>query len=116
MKGITAHHHRSDAVEMSYRRFTDSEGSAWEAWEVRPTVVERRINTDRRGRAREAADRRRAREFRLVIPRELSEGWLALQGLSGKIRLAPIPEGWMHLSDDELSALVRRAAAGRHVS
>jgi len=75
--------------------------------------VERRINTDRRLQAREGVDRRRAREFRLVIPRELSEGWLALQGRSRKIRLSPIPEGWMHLSDEELSALVRREAEAR---
>jgi hypothetical protein len=72
--------------------------------------------TDRRARAREAADRRRAREFRLVIPRELSDGWLALQGRSRKIRLSPIPEGWMHLSDEELAALVRREAKARRAS
>lgn len=101
---------------MSYRRFTDSEGSAWEAWEVRPAVVERRIATDRRACAREAVDRRRSREFRLVIPRELSDGWLALQGRSRKIRLSPIPEGWMHLSDEELAALVRREAEARRAS
>jgi hypothetical protein len=101
---------------MSYRRFTDSDGSSWEAWEVHPTAVERRINTDRRAQVREAADRRRAREFRLVIPRELSDGWLALQGHSRKIRLSPIPDGWMHLSDEELAGLVRRAAEARHVS
>ncbi|HEX4685001.1 MAG TPA: hypothetical protein VH277_19935 [Gemmatimonadaceae bacterium] len=101
---------------MSYRRFTDSEGGSWEAWEVHPAAVERRINTDRRARVRKAADRRRAREFRLVIPRELRDGWLALQGHSRKIRLSPIPDGWMHLSNEELAALVRRAAETRHAS
>jgi hypothetical protein len=96
---------------MSYRRFTDSEGSPWEAWEVRPTAVERRIRSDRRARTRETAERRHAREFRLVIPRELSDGWLALQGHSNKVRVSPIPDGWQHLSDEELAALVRRAAS-----
>ena len=57
------------------------------------------------------ADRRRQQEFRLVIPHELSGGWLALQGTQEKIRVAPIPEGWMALSDDDLAALVARAAA-----
>ena len=95
---------------MSYRRFTDSEGRSWEAWEVHPSAVERRLNQDRRTAHRATADRRRQREFRLEIPRELQEGWLALQGTAEKIRLAPIPDGWTHLSDDELARLVSRAA------
>ena len=74
------------------------------------------MNTDRRARERQATDRRRAREFRLVIPRELSAGWLALQGRSRKIRLSPIPEGWMHLSDEQLAALVRREPAARRAA
>ncbi|HXT15588.1 MAG TPA: hypothetical protein VN706_08160 [Gemmatimonadaceae bacterium] len=101
---------------MSYRRFTDSEGSSWEAWEVHPATVERRLNSERRVRSRETFDRRRTREFRLVIPRELSGGWLALQGHSRKIRLTPIPDGWVHLSDDELAALVEREAGARRAS
>jgi len=99
---------------MSYRRFNDSEGRAWEAWEVHPAAVERRVNTERRGSARPSApDRRRLSEFRLVIPRELQRGWLALQAQSEKLRLAPIPDGWMHLSDEELRILVERAADQR---
>jgi hypothetical protein len=95
---------------MSYRRFNDSEGRAWEAWEVHPAAVERRVNTERRVDTRETAERRQLREFRLVIPRELQEGWLALQAPSTKLRVTPIPDGWMHLSDDELRGLVARAA------
>jgi hypothetical protein len=95
---------------MSYRRFSDSEGRTWEAWEVHPSAVERRLNTERRVTPREELDRRRQREFRLVIPRELRQGWLALQAPSEKLRVSPIPDGWMHLSDDELAALVARAA------
>jgi len=92
---------------MSYRRFTDAEGISWEAWEVHPSAVERRVNADRRSTRREReSERRRDREFRLVIPHELRSGWLALQGSAAKIRLAPIPDGWMHLSDEELAGLV----------
>ena len=98
---------------MSYRRFTDSDGGSWEAWEVHPASVERRINTERRVASRASSERRRIREFRLVIPRELSEGWLALQSRGRKIRLSPIPDGWQHLSDDELAAIVHRAAKDR---
>src|SRR5436305_11085346 len=98
---------------MSYRRFNDSEGRAWEAWEVHPSAVERRINRDRRAEPRETSERRHAREFRLVIPNELRDGWLALQWRTQKLRLSPIPEGWMHLSDAELCELVGRASRRR---
>ena len=95
---------------MSYRRFSDVNGGSWEAWEVHPTAVERRVNADRRAQPRDEPDRRRNREFRLVIPRELADGWLAVQGAEMKIRLAPIPDGWMWLSDVELVELVARTA------
>lgn len=95
---------------MSYRRFSDPEGGFWEAWEVHPSAVERRMNADRRARPRGDEDRRRQHEFRLVIPGELSSGWLAVQGSTAKVRLAPIPEGWLQMSDQELVELVARAA------
>ena len=97
---------------MSYRRFNDSKGDSWEAWEVHPTAVERRVNADRRATPRDDPDRRKHSEFRLVIPGELSGGWLAVQGSTARVRLAPIPDGWMHLSDLELVALVARATSG----
>jgi hypothetical protein len=81
----------------------------WEAWEVHPSVIERRMNADRRREPRGTADRRTSTEFRLVIPGELRDGWLALQGSSEKLRVSPIPDGWMHLSDAELASLVNRA-------
>lgn len=87
----------------------DSEGRAWEAWEVHPLAVERRMNAPR-SEANAADERRAAGEFRLVIPRSLRDGWLAFQGSSHTVRLAPIPSGWTHLSDEELSALVAQAA------
>jgi hypothetical protein len=93
---------------MTYRRFVDPQGSLWEAWEVHPMVVERRINAERRANAREEVDRRKQQEFRLVIPRELSRGWLAVQSTAAKVRLSPIPEGWMQLSDSDLADLVAR--------
>jgi hypothetical protein len=97
---------------MTYRRFYDSSGSAWEAWEVHPLAVERRVNAERRASTREEPSDRRSspREFRLVIPRELSAGWLAVQGSTVKVRLTPIPDGWMRLSDAELAELVARSA------
>jgi hypothetical protein len=96
---------------MTYRRFNDPQGGVWGAWEVHPLAVERRVNAERRANPREDSDRRRGQhEFRLVIPRELSAGWLAVQGASIKVRVTPIPDGWMSLSDHELSELVARSA------
>ena len=71
-------------------------------------VVERRVNAERRASIREDVDRRKQQEFRLVIPRELSRGWLAVQSSAAKVRLSPIPEGWMHLTDFELADLIAR--------
>lgn len=95
---------------MTYRRFTDPQGSLWEAWEVHPMVVERRVNAERRSSTRDDADRRKQQEFRLVIPRELSRGWLAVQSAVAKVRVTPIPPGWMDLSDHELADLVARSS------
>jgi hypothetical protein len=103
---------------MSYRRFDDTEGRAWEAWEVHPSMVERRLNRDRRAeRRQEAVERRVAPEIRLIIPLELREGWLALQGRNERLRISPIPEGWMNLTDEELRRLVIRATMrGQRIS
>jgi hypothetical protein len=95
---------------MTYRRFTDSQGGLWEAWEVHPTAVERRVNADRRAKARLEADRRKQQEYRLEIPRELSKGWLAFQKGATKIRVSPIPEGWAKLTDLELAELAARSS------
>ncbi len=101
---------------MSYRRFNDSDGSSWEAWEVHPRVVERRSERDRRAKPRETVERRIIPEFRLAIPLELRAGWLALQGRDSRLRLSPIPDGWEHLSDEELCRLVIRAAEARRAA
>ena len=95
---------------MTYRRFTDRHGGLWEAWEVHPVVVERRVNAERRANSREDADRRKQQEFRLVIPGELARGWLAVQSTVAKVRLSPIPDGWMNLSDHELADLVAQSS------
>jgi hypothetical protein len=98
---------------MSYRRFMDGTGKQWEVWEVHPSAVERRMMADRRKTPRSGPDRRNRREFRLIMPAELRDGWLAFQGGAKKVRLAPIPNGWVHLSDDELEKLAQQAARRR---
>jgi hypothetical protein len=99
---------------MAYRRFTDEQGHVWEAWEVHPASVERRINGERRLERRATPDRRWHREFRFSMPPELRAGWLTVQGNVQKVRVVPIPRGWMKLSDQELVALVRRESKQPH--
>jgi hypothetical protein len=99
---------------MSYRRFKDADGRTWEAWEVHPAAIERRLQAERRRAPRDETNRRRHFDVRLVIPPALQAGWLALEGSSTKIRLAPIPSGWMALSDEDLAELVEHAARSRN--
>lgn len=102
--------------EMSYRRFTDSQGTLWRVWEVVPTPLcrrrairrirvikvhfpERRVLADRR------VDMRRSRLF--FPPTESS--WLCFEGDTERRRLKPVPERWW-LEDDE--GLERLLAGG----
>ncbi|HXT15996.1 MAG TPA: hypothetical protein VN706_10240 [Gemmatimonadaceae bacterium] len=94
---------------MGYRRFEDDTGRLWEAWEVHPALVERRLNDDRRAAPRQTAERRKAAEVRFPIPRELEGGWLTFQCETEKRRLSPIPAHWMSLSDEDLVLLARTA-------
>src|SRR5262245_48701540 len=96
-----------------YRQFTDDRGAIWEAWEVRPSSVERRTNDERRTAPRAGMDRRRRHEVRPMVPPSMERGWLAFHGAFrgsiDRLRLVPIPDGWMNLSEAELAALLRRA-------
>lgn len=48
--------------------------------------------------------------MRVVVAAHLSDGWLAFETDREKRRLAPIPEGWMSLTDAELLELLGKAA------
>jgi hypothetical protein len=92
-----------------YRQFTDERGSTWEAWEVHPASIERRLRPDRRAATRSGLERRQVYEVRPIIPLGMEDGWLAFHGKLARLRLAPIPLGWMHLSEAELRSLIQRA-------
>ena len=94
---------------MPHREFMDDSGRLWDVWDVHPTAVERRVNSDRRGKPRESPDRRQRREVRLVVPSELRDGWLAFHTLGERRRVAPIPSGWEYLTDQELARLAGHA-------
>ena len=93
---------------MTYRQFNDGDGRLWEVWEVRPAAIERRQAEDRRRHLRDFSDRRRG-GLELTVLGELAEGWLTFQSGAERFRLAPIPEGWTHLTDATLIALMDKA-------
>jgi hypothetical protein len=95
----------------SSRTFTDGGGVAWQVWEVRPTLMERRRMRERRGVARHDAPQRRAGVSRplVAVHESLRDGWLAFRSDSEHRRRAPIPDGWTEMSDHELCALLDSA-------
>jgi hypothetical protein len=62
---------------MAYREFVDGDGVAWRAWETRPGS---------------GANVRPA----------LAAGWVSFESADERRRLAPVPEGWDGLSDEDL--------------
>jgi hypothetical protein len=44
-----------------------------------------------------------------IVPEPLRNGWLCFESIHARRRLAPIPERWDELSDEELRALHVRA-------
>jgi hypothetical protein len=71
----------------SHREFLDTDGQEWQVWETHP-----RRQTDP-GR----------------IADELAGGWLAFESAKEKRRLAPIPDDWTALPDEDLARLCARA-------
>jgi len=91
---------------MSYRRFTDSQGTPWRVWEVVPSPLCRRHgirriqvvkihHPERRTLAERRVDMRRSRLF--FPPTEPS--WLCFEAGAERRRLRPVPERWW-LEDD----------------
>jgi hypothetical protein len=74
-------------VGASHREFLDTEGERWQVWETHP---------------RQRAEPRRVAD-------ELLGGWLAFESAREKRRLAPIPDDWLALSDEDLAGLCARA-------
>jgi hypothetical protein len=93
---------------MTFREFVDPDGRSWEAWEVRPIAIERRLNDDRRAVPRFAQDRRHA-ELQFALHGSLREGWLTFQSGDDKRRISPIPSGWSAAPPDEIVAMLARA-------
>jgi len=92
---------------MTHRKIKDGNGRAWDVWEVYPSAVEQRMSGEQS--ARPDSDAKSRREVRIVVPSALQQGWLAFQSGDDRRRLAPIPENWITLREQELIGLLDRA-------
>lgn len=103
---------------MSYRRFTDSQGTTWRVWDVVPEPVDRRrglrrlkgikvVHPDRRVLPTRRVDMRRARLF--FPPTE--SPWLTFESDAERRRLRPVPEQWWLENDRGLERLCAQAQA-----
>lgn len=91
---------------MSHRTFRDSAGVEWQAWEVHPTLAERREVRQRRGKKRTTGERRIREQPRVTVHDNLRHGWLAFRSDAERRRRAPIPPHWNDLSDAQLDDLL----------
>jgi hypothetical protein len=92
---------------MAHRTVVDADGLSWEIWEVQPLLDEKRA-VEHAIPPATTGERRILRSVRLRLPGEMKGGWLALKSESERRRIAPIPEGWLTMNDDELRELVAR--------
>ena len=72
----------------NYRRFSDPRGIEWNAFAVHPSS---------------------ATTAHAALPRQYREGWLSFDSERETRRVAPIPEGWRELSEQELLDLLEKA-------
>jgi len=102
---------------MAYRRFMDSSGTTWRVWDVTPLRLNRRLAIRRirviriRHPERRVLPERRLdmRRSRLYFPPS-EKGWLCFESEVARLRLRPIPPGWVLEPDEGLEELCRRAA------
>jgi hypothetical protein len=96
---------------MAHREFTDSNWVTWNAWDVYPSLGDRRRPCgDRRVFIREAGDRRTLRTGAgVAVSPEYARGWLSFQSGDERRRLVPVPAGWEELDASELERLCQAA-------
>jgi hypothetical protein len=108
---------------VSYRRFTDSEGTPWRVWQVVPSPLDRRrgirririikiYHPERRVLPERRLDMRRSRLF--FPPHEPS--WLCFESARERRRLSPVPERWWLEDAGGLEKLCQAAQLQRQVA
>jgi hypothetical protein len=104
---------------MAYRTFIDSDGVEWQAWDVLPRAVERRIANRRIQREALPFPERRRTERRQVNGRwtpltsGLRDGWLCFDADGARRRLTPIPGDWEECPVVTLERYCRSAIPAR---
>lgn len=93
---------------MSHRTFKDPYGRSWDVWEVHPTMTERRQTPQDQ---EVVIERRKNVQPRSSLPGEMRNGWLAFESASERRRLAPTPDHWEELSEEQLMALLEQASS-----
>ena len=107
---------------MAYRTFIDSDGVEWQAWDVLPKAIERRISERRTHGERLSFPDRRRLDRRQVHGRwtpltsGLRDGWLCFDGGGDRRRLTPIPRDWEDCEVDALERYCRLASPVRRPS
>jgi hypothetical protein len=108
---------------VTFRRFTDKNGTNWEVWEVIPLMADRRhedrrVATERRRVRRPDAKDRRIASRRINastkyvrVSRGFEDGWLCFAAGSSVRRLAPIPADWNAAPTEQLELWVDLASA-----
>lgn len=89
------------ASSMALREFRDSLGRRWRVWDVLPKHLERRHAV--LGPPSGQPERRRRFELRSVVAAELRDGWLTFETDRHRRRLAPIPERWELVPEEQLA-------------
>ena len=78
-------HKVSAGGHLAYREYTDSSGVIWKVWNTAPVPG-------------------------AVLSSVMRDGWLTFECDGDRRRLAPVPDGWEHLSAEELHRLCRAAS------
>jgi len=98
---------------MAHREFRTADGRDWAVWSVSPEYAERRAG-DAPGSAQLTTDRRAHSNYRVPLSSAFANGWLCFETKGEKRRLAPFPEAWDNLADEELDALREKATRVEH--
>ena len=108
---------------VTFRRFTDKNGTNWEVWEVIPLMADRRHEERRATAERRRVRRPESKDRRIAarrinsstgyvrVSRGFEEGWLCFAAGSNVRRLAPIPDDWNRAPSEQLELWADRASA-----